>query len=389
MKRIFPILICLISLCGISMAGTSPLKMEFGPWIQNVTDTSFTVLWTTVDKTLSWVECSEDNGTTWNQSSNHRRYFQVIDGRKFYGRFHAVTVSGLKKATRYQYRIVGKPITDDSNPYAYSYDAERVATKVHIVKTLDASAAECNFSEVNDIHSQADRYKALVSGMNLEKTDFLLLNGDMVSFSNSFDTLIKHTFDPISDVSGDIPIFFARGNHEGRGTDWYRLREAFPTSTGKYYYTFRQGPVGFIVLDGGEDKPDIDPEYSDQAAYDQYRAEELNWLKAAVKSPEIASAPVKICIIHIPAFTGPGVWYTQHWITENFTPVLNAAGIDLMLSAHHHKWMVAEKGEHGNNFPILVNSSVERLDVHATAKVIEIRTFGLDGKQVHSYTVNK
>ena len=382
MKK-FLVLAALLLPC-IVRAGTAPLKTTYGPWIQNVTENSFTVLWVTEEKTLSWIEVGKDDGSVWNQTGGRECHYETVTGRRVTGTFHSVTVSGLEKATTYCYRILGKPVTDESDPYAISYGAVRAARGTHKVKTLDHSAPACRFSMVNDMHFDDAKYAALMKGMDRKKTDFIVLNGDIVSFSNSQDTFIKHTFAPIADLAGDFPVFFARGNHETRGSEFHLLPKAFPTSTGEFYYTFRQGPVAFIVLDAGEDKPDNDPEYSDQADFDRYRAAELEWLEKVIESPEIKNAPKKICIIHIPTIDGPGAWYTQHWIARNFNPVLNRAGIDLMLSAHHHRYILANPGEYGNDFPIVINSNDERLDAEVTSDGIVIRTFDRNGKEIHS-----
>ncbi len=385
MKKILMIVAFLTATIGLN-AGTDPLKVVYGPWVQNVTEDSFTVLWVTGDKSLSWVEVGEDRNTNWYQME-HWTCYETVTGRRVTGTFHSVKVTGLKKATTYCYRIVGKPVADDSNPYAISYGAVRAGGGVHKIRTLDYSAPECNFSMVNDMHFDDAKYRALMSGMDRKKTDLVVLNGDIVSFSNYQDTLIRHTFGPIRDICGDFPVYFVRGNHETRGSEFHLLPQAFPTNTGEFYYTFRQGPVAFIVLDGGEDKPDDDPEYSDQAEFDQYRQRELEWLRQVVKTPEVADAPVKICLIHIPAFTGPDSWYTQNWIAENFTPALNEAGIDLMLSGHHHKYIYAAPGEYGNRFPIVANSNTERMDVHVTPGRIEVKAFDREGKLVRSLEI--
>lgn len=370
---------------ALSHAGDTNLKVVHGPWIQNVTETSFTVLWTTEERALCWVEVAPDDGTAWEQASRPH-YYRAVSGRKLVGKFHSVEITGLEKATSYRYRIVGQPILDDSNPYAADYKATCVArkVKVHKVKTLDHSAPTCKFSMVNDMHFNDKRYATLMGGMDKDNTDFIVLNGDIVSFSNYQDTLIKHTFDPIRQYAADFPVFFARGNHETRGMEFYLLPQAFPTNTGEFYYSFRQGPVAFLVLDAGEDKPDDSPEYSGQAAFDQYRLKQLEWLKQVIKTPEFANAPKKVCIMHVPAFDEPDAWYSQHWIAQNFTPVLNEAGIDLMLGGHHHKYIFAQPGKYGNNFPIVANSNTERLDFRATADKISIKTYNEAGSLVHS-----
>lgn len=384
MKRFLVILtVCIPLASNFLRAGTDPLRVVHGPWIQNVTDTSFTVLWTTEERALCWLEVAPDDGVAFTQESRER-YYETCTGRRLTTTFHSITVSGLTPATSYRYRIVGKPVASDENPYAADYKAVRAGRGIHHIKTLDYSSPICRLSMVNDIHFNDSLYSALLKDMDREKTDLVVLNGDIVSFSNYQDTLIKHTFDPIRDIAGDFPIFFARGNHETRGIEFHLLPKAFPTNTGEFYYTFRQGPVAFLVLDVGEDKPDDDPEYSDQAAFDEYRLKEVEWVRTAVKNPLFADAPKKVCIIHVPTFDGPDALYGQHWAAVHFTPLLNEAGIDLMLAAHHHRYIYSAPGEFGNAYPIVVNSNEERLDFSADSEKITIKTFDAGGKLVHT-----
>ena len=381
MKKI----IALLALLASTSMFAQEMKIQYGPWVTNVTETSFTVIWTTENPSLSWVELAPDNGNTWYQEA-YPSFYETVAGRRMYGKFHSVDVTGLQKATSYRYRIVGKDIADDSNPYGIAYGPTIADRGRHTVRTLDYNAKACHFSMVNDMHFDTDKYFELIDGMDKKNTDFIVLNGDITSFSNALDTLIKYTIEPIKQFAASYPVVFSRGNHEGRGAEWYLTGKAFPTNTGEFYYTYRQGPVAIIVLDAGEDKPDNDPEYSDQAAYDQYRLDELEWLKQAVKDPAFANAPQKVCIMHIPTFDGPEAWYAQHWISRNFTPVLNEAGIKLMLCGHHHKYILAEPGKYGNDFTIIANSNNERLDFEATADKITVKTVDRTGKQTRCLT---
>ena len=70
-------------------------------------------------------------------------------------------------------------------------------------------------------------------------------------------------------------------------------------------------------------------------------------------------------------------------------PILEKAGLDLALCAHHHKWRVVGAGEHGKNYPLLINSDKERMDVVVTAKSIEVKTYSTDGTLVHEWNKNK
>ena len=116
--------------------------------------------------------------------------------------------------------------------------------------------------------------------------------------------------------------------------------------------------MSFIVLDCGEDKPDSDLEYSGIVAFDNYRSQQAEWLKEAVKEKEFLDAPYRVVIVHMPPFGG---WHGEKEIEEKFVPVLEQAGIDVMLCGHLHRHVQAGDGQ---NFPILVNSTNNHQSPH-------------------------
>lgn len=387
MKKILFIAAVMPVLAALPVPGIAGnIDLKCGPWLQNTSETEFTVMWTTVGKCLSWVEVAPDDGTAF-EACGRQRFYQTEAGKRYVGTFHAVRVTGLSPGAGYRYRILSREVSDDSNPYGVIYGSEAASRLVGSVRTLDTSADTCRFSMLNDIHDDKARYRALTKPLSESRPDFIVLNGDIVSYASSIDTVMEHTFAPMAEIAKDIPVFFARGNHEGRGADSYKVSDLFRTPTGEFYYIFRQGPVAFVVLDGGEDKPDSSVEYSGLADYDSYREAELEWLKTAVKEPLFASAPVKVAVCHIPSLKNSGSWYSQVWLNENFNPVLNGAGVTLMLSGHHHRHIHVEKGECGNDFQIIANDDTDRLDFTGTASGIEVRTYDPDGRLTHSYSI--
>jgi hypothetical protein len=179
------------------------------------------------------------------------------------------------------------------------------------------------------------------------------------------------------------PFYMARGNHEDRGRFATEYMNYFPTPTGKPYYYFRDGPVFFLVLDGGEDKPDTDIEYGGLAAYDAYRQEETEWLKSVVASEAFTQAPHRVVILHIPPYTS--TWYGTMEINRLFMPILNNADIDVMFSGHLHRYLFFDKGAKGNTFPILANSANEIIDVQATRQKINVRIINAAGNVVKRF----
>ena len=379
----------LITLCFALAAiavNASPTDVVCGPWISDVTENSFTVNWVTEGETLSWVEAGIDDGCVF-YASKKQKYYQTVAGKRVTGNKHSVKVTGLQPGTRYMYRICGKRIADGTNAYFMKYGSAKAVKTKNTVRTLDHNAATCKFAIVSDVHGRNDHFTSLISGLKAEELDFFAVNGDLVSQIYDIDATMHHAVDPVQSLVANLPYLYVRGNHEGRGNDHHKLSEIFPMrEQDGWYYTFRQGPVAFIVLDAGEDKPDDDVEYGGLADYDPYRVSQLAWLKEAVKRPEIASASIKICMMHIPAFKDNTTWYAQNWVNENFVPVLNEAGVNLMLSGHIHRHRLIEAGYCGNNFPILCSSNIERFVVSCDGKTITVEAYDTTGKLTNTHT---
>ena len=150
---------------------------------------------------------------------------------------------------------------------------------------------------------------------------------------------------------------------------------------------FFHGPAAFLVLDCGEDKPDSDIEYGGTAAYDAYREQMAQWLKQAVASEEFKSAPVKIVLMHIPFENNAG-WWGNNELKRLLLPILNEADVDIMLSGHNHGYSFRKEGSmKGVEFPILVNSNNDRVDVKVNKKEIKLNVLDATGKLLHEHVV--
>ncbi len=388
MKKLVLLLTLLFASPFLASAKPDPIDIEFGPWITNVSENEVTILWTTRTPNLGWVEYAPDNGVNW-RNADPKSAYQLFAGRRVFGRFHSVTIKGLEKGQAYRYKIFGRAMVDDSQEQDLVMGIEKYSKGVYTFRTFDHGRQECHFSEVNDIHLEVDNYATLMAQVNKDSTDFILLNGDITTAGNyCIDTLVRYAVAPVGKMANKVPVMFSRGNHEGRGNNWQASYQVFPTRTpGQFYYTFRQGPVAFLVLDAGETKPMVAKSYVGDSVYFEYLEEELAWAREAVKDPAFADAPVKVCVIHVP-MTGSKKtddYDAKNWMTENFVPFLNEIGIDLMLNAHTHRYAVHEPGAFGNDFPMLINGRGERLQFDCDGKTIGIRTYDVDGNETHSY----
>ena len=389
LKRLcFSLMLTLLAV--VAFAADPPrVNTKCGPWVVGVTETEMTVVWTSTDRCMGWVEVAPDDGTSF-YAEERPRYDEDFMGRHVVSAVHHVRITGLKPGTSYRYRIYQQGVDDSGHnpvPSGYISASNVYSQKPYAIRTMDAKKADCTFTVVNDIHGRDSMMLALTKGLKEQKPDFVVFNGDMVSFMGStedietgFMTRATETF------ATDIPLVYVRGNHETRGPGFSEYLNLFPTPTNTPYFTFRQGPVAFVVLDSGEDKPDSDIEYGGTAAYDAYREKMAEWLKEAIKSEEFRSAPVKIALLHIPFDKGVG-WYGNNELKRLLLPTLNEAGIDVMLCGHTHRYSFRDVGSVDNNFPILVNSNNDKVNVRATKSQIDMEVVDATGKVLHRHTV--
>lgn len=361
-------------------------KIVAGPYIQACSDSEFTVVWQTDSDALCWVEIAPDDGTHFYNTAR-KQYFQTIHGRRPIGRWHKVTVDGLEPNTLYRYRVLHKGITTNQGNkrvrYTESKGSDVYRRQPYTIRTLGGGEDVTRFAIGNDFHDKPELISQLFSKdiITPQRYDFVLYNGDMVSSFESEERLVNSVITPsVAQFATQIPLFFSRGNHETRGAAATTYTDYFPTTTAEPYYTFSDGPALFIVLDGGEDKPDSDIEYHDLVRYDNYREREAKWLKSVVESEQFKAAAVKIVIIHIPPKSSG--WHGEAEIARLFVPILNQAGIDAMFCGHIHKYRFSEANDptYGCNFPIVCLPNRVRADIEVSKESISYSITNANGE---------
>ncbi len=376
MKSFFPTLLLtvLLNLSASTLTGSNPPEeslLAVGPWVTDMSEDAFTVLWTTDIPCQGWVEL--DNG---------RRIYEDYAGRKLFGTFHTVRVEGLSRGAQYGYRV-GNRVVDPTNPRRPVFGRDMLSGR-YSVTTFDPNRRECHFSVLNDVHMRLDHYAALLDDIDLAENDFLFLNGDIISAGNwTLDSLVKYEVAPLGPYGANLPVHFARGNHEGRGSGATLVEKVFPKAEGApYYYTFREGPVAFLVLDAGETGVANSLALTGERIYEDYLREQMEWVGKVMKEPAFRKAPVKICLIHAPMIDSgdPNDFVPHGWMNRNFLPLLDKAGIDLMIGADLHKYFFIPAGSMNNAFPIIVNDNQSRLDVKVRRGHIYLTVYDEAGK---------
>ena len=388
MKKIWLLTLTILSI--VTLHAQNPFQITFGPYLQNVTEEGATVIWGTSGDALSWVEVAPD-GNDHFYAEERPQFFQTKHGRRTVGKLHTVRIRDLQPGTFYRYRVCSKEVLE-MNPAKVVYGTT-ICTDVfrHLpfrFKTRSADQDSLALVIVNDIHENSEMLGNLLADVKKGRYDFVFFNGDMVNNMSSEQQLINGFIGKSTELfASEIPFYFARGNHETRGNFSDHYLDYFPTSTNEPYYAFRQGPVFFIVLDGGEDKPDSDIEYYGLADFDRYRADQVAWLKEVVATEAFRSAPFKVVITHVPPINT--TWHGPLEVKKHFLPILNEAGVDLMICGHLHAYHYISAGESDCSFPVLINSNDASVSIRATSKSLNFKVQNAQKELVKEATITK
>ncbi len=387
MKEKNLLLLCVL-LLSVSVYAQEGIKLAHGPYLQNMGPDEVTIVWLSDKPSVGWVELAPDDGSNF-YATERPRFFDAKNGVKNTSTIHTVKLKGLNPGTNYRYRVfVQEVLSHTGHKIVYGdYAATNVYSKKPLVfRTSDPANQTISFAMVNDIHGNNGLLENLVSKCDLKKTDFIIFNGDMVSVFNEENHIFNGFMDKATALfASEIPMYYTRGNHETRGAFATEFQRYFSPKEENIYYTFRQGPVCFVILDTGEDKPDSDIEYAGITVYDEYRSEQAEWLRQVLNSKEYKEAPFKVIVAHIPPIGG---WHGNLEVENKFMPLLREAKPDLMLCGHLHRF-VHQKATAETPFPIIVNSNTAVLKAAANSEELDVQVIDTEGKVLDRFSVKK
>ena len=370
---------------------TAQIKILYGPYLQNVKDTEATIVWEADKPSTGWVELAPNDGTHF-YGEERAKHFDTTNGVKNTSLLHALKIKGLTPGTTYRYRIYSQEVLSHegiSVLYGRVAASDVYGQKPLTFTTCDPNKKEVSFAMINDIHGRENMITKLLNVASYKDKDLVIFNGDMVSVFKDRETIFNGFMkESIELFAKEKPMYYARGNHETRGEFATSFQHYFSPKEPFLYYIFRQGPVCFIMLDTGEDKPDSDIEYSGITDYDSYRTEQVEWMKELHKNDDFKQAKFHVVIAHMPPSAKKGIWHGQIEVLNKFVPILNELGVDLMLCGHLHSNQYEEPSA-GIKFPILVNSNNSVVSVKSDGSRMDLEVLDLDGKVINkkSYPV--
>ena len=201
-----------------------------------------------------------------------------------------------------------------------------------------------NYYVISDTHLNT---KSPVSAASYwgDKLDFLIALGDTTNWMQNEHDLTRLLYLASDITNGEIPVIYARGNHETYGAEFDHYHNYVGADGENFYYTFRLKNIWGIVLDLGVDHEDEFAEYAGTAKYNAYREEQTQFLDQILANAEneflADGIDYRIGICHIPVtfskVGNPLISYKNEWITR-----LNQMQLSIMYSGHLHDLMVVD-----------------------------------------------
>lgn len=351
-------------------------KIIRGPYLTAPTQTSIAITWKT--NMLAHSKVKYGIGNQLDKMAEPQ-----VDGFIPVDSLHTIILRNLEPGQSYNYRVISTGVAD-FKPYK-PVKTQSVQSPIYSFSTTSSEDSLVSFSLLTDSqYENVDRLNANLDLINWQEIDFLVHDGDALSWVQSEKQIFEKFLSPISKRLAHVkPFVYARGNHEMRGQYGRKFKKYVPNGTGKYYYAFDAGPVHFMVLDTGEDKSDEHEDYGGLNDLQEYRKEELNWFKKHVQnSSNLDQASFQVILMHAPQ------WGWVDGEKEKWTEVANSAGVDLVIAGHWHRFEHVSTGKYDNDFPILVVDQDQIAHVKSTKNEIKVVVRGEDNKVVGSFSIN-
>jgi predicted phosphodiesterase len=352
------------------------------PFLQPVSDDAIAITWETTEPSFGWVEYGQTAALGSRAVAAKYGLLEANVGK------HRVILKDLRPGMDYHYRVGFRPIQKFA-PYSVDFGREQ-HTGLATVRTLPKPHERVCALVFNDLHNRVPTLAAVHAAVKDVDADFTVFNGDCLADPTSAADALVPLAAYIREVRADSrPVLFVRGNHETRGAFARRLPDYLAWPGDRPYFAFTAGPVRWVVLDSGEDKPDEHPAYSGLVDFESFRREETEWLKAEVASEAFCSARWRVLVHHIPLYSARRSEEYQKGYRGEWAEILAAArvDVDLALNGHTHRPAFHPTGSIGNPYPILVGGGPDAdkatvMVVEADSNRLSVRLLNARGEEM-------
>ena len=273
-------------------------------------------------------------------STNHSAIAWVeIDGEAYYDLY-----AGSMKSKDTVHKIV-IPQAKLDEAKAYSIHAEKMIyrgpfggfkggeiSKDYVFRPVNTDDGLVYYT-MTDVHHA--REGAVDAALSVENLDFLVVLGDSVGMAEyekdaQFTNLLAHDV-----TGGQIPVIYARGNHEIKGEYAEVLYKYVGSKNESFYYWFTLSDVFGITLDLGEDHDAGWWEYYGTDRFALYQDEQTKFLRELVEAKPYEDYNYTLVACHIPIqFVNSRKDHVE--VKAEWTDLLNQIQPDLAVYGHQH-----------------------------------------------------
>ena len=313
----------------MELVGVTVNKVTRGPFLQRASSDQIT---------FRWKSATNSAGQVWLGPAPGQLTKACLDSTSTYD--HVVRCTGLMPDTVYYY-AVGTPVQvlagNDADHWFRTAPAPGSSDPTRIWVIGDSGSADANAEAVRD---------AYYGYPGSDQTDVWLMLGDNAYNEGADEEYQTAVFDMYPEMLRRTPVWPTRGNHEKSALVYYTIftnptngeAGGFPSGT-EAYYSFDHANVHFICLD----------------SYASIRAvggPMWNWCQADLQSTD---QDWIVAYWHHPPYskgTHDSDTEQRLWeMRQNFLPLLESYGVDLVLSGHSHAYerSMLLDGHYGNS----------------------------------------
>ena len=308
-----------------------PCDFTYGAVVYAVED-DYQIVFSTSDSAICWVEIGGE------------RYYDLYAGSmRSKDRVHKVTVPQKVLDAAGGYTTCAKQMIY-RGPFG-GYTGKTIS-RGYDFRPVDTSDGLCHVA-ISDVHEAVEAATAAatvsagelghISLTDVQTTDFIVLLGDLVSMVETekdaqLANELAHAI-----TKGEIPVIYARGNHEIKGEYAEVLYKYVGSKNQEYAYTVTLGDddVFAVVLDMGEDHEDDWWEYYGTAQFDLYRQAQTEMLQKILEDGAYENYRYRMMVCHIPVVYVDKNGYFEQF-RNDWTALLNEMELDIGLSGHKH-----------------------------------------------------
>lgn len=355
------------------------------PYLQVGADGAFTVMWCTDKPAYSWLEYGET-------PELGQKADRVVEGLRAANTTRHWVRIPLESFKRLYYRV-GWKVIDSFGAYRVDFQ-EPAFTDVYEVQPLPGPDDTVRVAVLNDLHENFSLFTKLSSQLEGFEYDLSIFNGDVFTDIPSEDRFIR----ALRTYNGGVrawerPVVYQRGNHEYRGAFARDLRGWLSPPGDHFYGAFTAGPVRFILLDAGEDKPDDDPAYSGLNDFSGYRKVQAEFLKQEIAGEAFRRATYRVLVHHIPLYAAGGkdaIWAKLP--RDAWEHVLQDAPITLAICGHTHRAEICPAGTEGNSYPVAIGGGSGEQEatvmlLEADPRQLTLKMFDTEGQMIQSLSI--